>query len=185
MNGLNLMTLQWSSAQEGTFRNWILPFWRGKPTASWKIYMSCLRNLMKLNKLVNLYSMFWKHELTASSLIFMSVYSCLFICTDNEKLASINENYELFMTEMYLHSFQDDTWYNSHVFYILLLKQAQVGKCATVRCADLFFIWWTAAFASTRKSVWRQGYTMAVILATCIWTRIGTFKWIFHVWHGW
>ena len=66
----------------------------------------------------------------------------------------------------------------------LLLKQAQVGKCATVRCADLFFIWWTAAFASTRKSVWRQGYTMAVILATCIWTRIGTFKWIFHVWHG-
>ena len=43
--------------------------------------------------------MFWKYELTDSSLIFMSVYSCLFICTDNEKLASINENYELFMTE--------------------------------------------------------------------------------------
>ena len=53
-------------------------------------------------------------------------------------------------------------------FTYVLLKQAQVGKCATVRCADLFFIRRTAAFASTSISVWRQGYTMAVILATYI-----------------
>ncbi len=57
-----------------------------------------------------------------------------------------------------------------------LFKQAKIPECATIRSADLFFVWWTTVFTNTSKLVWRRSYAVTVVLANCICTRIKVWK---------